>query len=445
MSVHDQLEDFCTQLRRRQIEGSLATGRRTAELLRIFISTNRHSDALALVEDVRSVGNKLQAAKPIELAIGNITRRILHMIREESEEEHDELDDIAAGQQPQKETDKAGLLSKALRAPLGTRTLSLHNLLDQAPFLEAQQIQLQSLERQQQHADRQQQPPVTQRHQLPGPGPSISFAPEAEPSTEADTSKKSKKGPVWKQKHLVIEQINELIDELDEIDGNIALQAGDHIHANEVILTFGMSNTTLLFLKEAAKKRDFQVVVAEGAPMYGGHQQARQLAQAGINTTAIADSAIFAMMARVNKVLVGTHVVLANGGIMAPVGTHVVALAAKHHSCPFVVLTGLHKLSPLFPHDPNINFNDFRAPAEVIDFDVVAEAFPADLEDGTAPEDVYVHIPNPMFDYVPPELISLFVTDTGGYTPSYIYRLLAEYYTREDYDLNNKTVHVLSR
>lgn len=48
-----------------------------------------------------------------------------------------------------------------------------------------------------------------------------------------------------------------------------------------------------------------QVVVAEGAPKYGGHQMARKLAQAGINTTAIADSAIFAMMARVNKV--GMH------------------------------------------------------------------------------------------------------------------------------------------
>jgi len=86
-----------------------------------------------------------------------------------------------------------------------------------------------------------------------------------------------------------------------------------------------------------------------------------------------------------------------------------------------------------------------QSPAEIIDFDVVAEAFPGDLEDGTAPEDVYVHVPNPMFDYVPPELISLFVTDTGGYTPSYIYRLLAEYYTREDYDLNSKAVHALSR
>ncbi len=46
-----------------------------------------------------------------------------------------------------------------------------------------------------------------------------------------------------------------------------------------------------------------QVVVAEGAPDYGGHKLARSLAEAGIDTTAIADSAIFAMMARVNKVM----------------------------------------------------------------------------------------------------------------------------------------------
>lgn len=44
------------------------------------------------------------------------------------------------------------------------------------------------------------------------------------------------------------------------------------------------------------------MVVAEGAPEYGGHRMARQLAQAGILTTAICDSATFAMMARVNKV-----------------------------------------------------------------------------------------------------------------------------------------------
>lgn len=95
------------------------------------------------------------------------------------------------------------------------------------------QFQLHSLERQQQHTDQLQRPAALQQHQLPGPGPAISFAPEAEPSLEAETSRKHKRGPVWKRKALVIEQINELIDELDEIDGNIALQVGPHraIHA----------------------------------------------------------------------------------------------------------------------------------------------------------------------------------------------------------------------
>lgn len=45
-----------------------------------------------------------------------------------------------------------------------------------------------------------------------------------------------------------------------------------------------------------------QVIVAEGAPGYGGHRMAAELARAGLHTTAIADSAIFALMARVNKV-----------------------------------------------------------------------------------------------------------------------------------------------
>lgn len=48
-----------------------------------------------------------------------------------------------------------------------------------------------------------------------------------------------------------------------------------------------------------------------------------------------------------------------------------------------------------------------------------------------------------MYDYVAPELISLFVTDTGGYTPSYVYRLLAEYYTRDDFRLSEELLDQL--
>lgn len=39
-------------------------------------------------------------------------------------------------------------------------------------------------------------------------------------------------------------------------------------------------------------------------------------------------------MARVNKVIIGTHSVMANGGLKAICGTHTLALAAKHYSVP---------------------------------------------------------------------------------------------------------------
>jgi translation initiation factor eIF-2B subunit beta len=57
------------------------------------------------------------------------------------------------------------------------------------------------------------------------------------------------------------------------------------------------------------------------------------------------------------QVLVGAHAVLANGGVICPCGINMVALAAHKHSVPFVVLVGLHKLSPLFPHDPDLVYN----------------------------------------------------------------------------------------
>lgn len=84
-----------------------------------------------------------------------------------------------------------------------------------------QMLQQQHQQRQQANTQQQQQ----QQHQLPGAAPSISFAPEADGNTEGEPSRRSKRGaPVWARKQQVIEQINELIDELDEIDANIALQ-----------------------------------------------------------------------------------------------------------------------------------------------------------------------------------------------------------------------------
>jgi translation initiation factor eIF-2B subunit beta len=82
---------------------------------------------------------------------------------------------------------------------------------------------------------------------------------------------------------------------------------------------------------------------------------------------------------------------------------------------------------------------EFQSPADVADFDVLAEAF----ANGGDPLTLEVH--NPAYDYIPPNLVSLFVTDTGGYTPSYVYRLLSEYYSREDYVLSKDLLNLMAR
>eukprot|EP01105_Mastigella_eilhardi_P021875 TRINITY_DN5330_c0_g1_i2.p1 TRINITY_DN5330_c0_g1~~TRINITY_DN5330_c0_g1_i2.p1 ORF type:complete len:348 (+),score=94.53 TRINITY_DN5330_c0_g1_i2:40-1083(+) len=214
----------------------------------------------------------------------------------------------------------------------------------------------------------------------------------------------------------IMASITELIDEISGLYNSISSQATEHIHANEIVMVYGKSTTVKSFLVAAAARRKFEVVVAEAAPWYTGQEMAVELARAGVSTTLISDSAVFAMMARVNKVIVGTHAVLANGGLVAQAGLHAMAIAAQANSVPFVVCTGLYKLSPVYPNNRDA-LCGLESPASIV---------PPSLN---CPN---VDVFNPTFDYIPPELVSLFITNAGGHNPSYIYRLLAEYYSQED-------------
>lgn len=526
--------------------------KKTLDILRLIVTNKKHSTAAALIDEIRNTGYRMQTARPVELAIGNMVRRVLHIIREEAKSEELEEAKLIVPQPASAEArpGQAGLLSQALKTGAGghgqrsmlhaaNRSHSLVNLLDVGIDLGALGVGLGTITETSANSgavDQQLERLAAglgtgQGAGAGGPGADAEAESQAGASTVAggrrqqQAKQKAQVKPNWKGKQEVIDAVNELIDELDHIQGSITTQGVEHIHANEVILTMGMSDTTFLFLKEASKKREFQVVVAEAAPRFDGHVMARKLADAGIATTLIADSAVYAMMARANKVLVGAHAVLANGGVVCPVGMHMVALAAKRHSIPFVVLVGLHKLSPLFPTDPDLLYNEFKSPAEVIDFDVLGEAFvqqqqrhvqqlasssgkdggpaagpssgpgaatsssssaqPASMSIDCSPPPVTVptvhagaasaggaglggpqqpppqqllhaavagiggrprwdpvpgnvHVPTPLFDYVPPHLISLFITDMGGRTPSYVYRLLTEYYSREDYFLSKE-------
>ncbi|KAG9481682.1 translation initiation factor eIF2B subunit beta [Eleutherodactylus coqui] len=219
----------------------------------------------------------------------------------------------------------------------------------------------------------------------------------------------------------VIEAVNELLIELEGTTDNIAAQAKEHIHSNEVIMTIGRSRTVQLFLEEAARKRTFHVIVAECAPFCQGHDMAVSLSKAGIETTVITDAAIFAVMSRVNKVIIGTKTILANGSLRAVSGTHTLALAAKHHSTPLIVCAPMFKLSPQFSNEED-SFHKFVSPQEILPF-----------SEGEIHSKVSAHCP--IFDHVPAELITLFISNIGGNAPSYIYRLMSELYHPADHEL----------
>ncbi|KAK9504218.1 hypothetical protein O3M35_010600 [Rhynocoris fuscipes] len=220
-------------------------------------------------------------------------------------------------------------------------------------------------------------------------------------------------------KLAIIDHLNEFETELESSADNIAQQASEHIHSNEIIMTLGANETVGAFLRKAAASRKFEVIIAATEPFNEGHKMACRLGPK-IPTTVIPDSAIFAIMSRVNKVIIGTDTVMANGGLRAVCGSHVVALAAHHYSVPVIVLAPLEQLSPQYfcSYDQD-SFNSFVSPEGVVtysDGDILSK----------------VHVYNPVYDYVPPDLVTLFISNNGGHSPSYVYRLLSELYHPED-------------
>ncbi|KAH9764226.1 translation initiation factor eif-2b subunit beta [Citrus sinensis] len=366
----------------RRVQGSYETARLTAELLRAVILQHKEptaSGAASLIEAVRRVGEQLIAANPVELAVGNIVRHVLHIIREE---DLSPLTDIVGELKLSAEDDVEDIAEDENSQKSSATT---DGCLLKPPLLLAV----------------------------------FEHLPDSAPACQTFSSENIFAGKGKKLKSELIKAVNELIEDINTCREGIAEQAMELIHQNEVILTLGHSKFVKEFLCAAKEKKcSFQVFIADGAPKFEGHILAKELDKKGLKAIVITDSAV----------IVGVHAVMANGGVIAPVGLHVLALAAKKHAVPFVVVASTHELCSLYPHNLEVLLNEMRCPSELLNF----EEFSDCIDYGIASSSSLLHVVNPAFDYVPPELIRLFVTDIGGYSPSYIYRLIADYYSSED-------------
>ncbi|KAK0893631.1 GCD complex subunit gcd7 [Friedmanniomyces endolithicus] len=457
--IENSIELFISLLKRRQIKNSRPCAIATTHLLlRVVAEPKRKWDAQKLIARVRHVGRRLIAAQPREMAVGNIVRRVLGVIREVAERDEDPLTDseFSGSASPiTGEFQRPALPTRFSEfSPLHGAAAMPHNMHSGRPgtadstsmdFGSAPQRPA-LLSTNASYAG--QGPPGTSLFSIlqhpQGRSPMATPPPGTQsPVTGPSPSRKGTGGEIPEKldiKAEVIDGIKELQDELDVVDNQIAESALDHIHSNEIILTHTSSQTVQKFLLTAARKRKFTLFHAEAYPnnheathatILNGAQgeddsneRWKPLTSLGITVILIPDTAVFALMSRINKVILAPHAVLANGSLLAAAGASTIALAAKTHHVPVVVLSGVYKLSPVYPFDTD-ELIEYGDPSKVVPFEE------AEFTDK-------VDIVNPLYDWVDCDLVDLYITNLGGQAPSYLYRIVADHYRVEDIDLNAK-------
>ncbi|KAI9654746.1 MAG: GCD complex subunit gcd7 [Trizodia sp. TS-e1964] len=450
------IDYFIALLKRRQIRNSRPCAIATIQLLLRVVSAFKFTDVENLIARIKLVGRRIQDAQPRELAVGNIVRRVLGLIRSEIEEgrNSDRIDgsSISEGegssgpatrsaQDPSQPSTLQNQAPEHARASSGIheRIASLHLDADSNSGDDTIQKSArdQALSR----------PPLLTSHtsragagggltvtsmfsllshpltpspiEIPPDSNAPNLPDSLPPLSHHHVAQIPKANHQSNLKADIINGIEEIIDEISQVDDLIAACAPDHIHSNEIILTHSSSSTVQKFLLRAAAKRKFTVIHAESHP--NDHEAThaaiagtvkshanndedtdtasfqKALTAAGISVILIPDSAVFAIMSRVNKVILATHIVLANGGLVAPAGARVIAKSAKVHQTPVVVLSGVYKLSPKYPFDLE----------SLIEYGDASKVFA--YEDGDLVDRVSVE--NPLFDYVPAELVDLYITN----------------------------------
>jgi methylthioribose-1-phosphate isomerase len=172
-------------------------------------------------------------------------------------------------------------------------------------------------------------------------------------------------------------------------------------HCNAGALATGGYGTAVGAIRAAWEQgRVRHVWVDETRPLLqGARLTAWELERLGIPHAVIADSAAASLMARgeVDCVVVGADRIAANGDTANKIGTYALAVLARHHGVPLVVVAPTSTLDPAAPD---------------------GAAIPIEERAGDEISDRFASV-NPAFDVTPAALITAIVTEEGVHRPPY--------------------------
>jgi len=230
-------------------------------------------------------------------------------------------------------------------------------------------------------------------------------------------------------KNNILKRIEDLILEIDSISDSIKEQkeVKDLISDGDVILTSHYSGQVADILIENAKTKKFKVFIVESAPLFHGRIQAENLSKKGIDTAIIGDDDIYSFMSTMLKVKVflGARAILVNGGLITYGGAYNICLSAKMlpFHIPVIIVGGTTKLTPMYSFKHEL-YNEYLSPDLIFGKNV---KYKGDISN--------IQFNNPAFDYVPPDLITIYATNYGIINPNCLYRSFSDMYDQEDYEI----------
>ena len=189
-------------------------------------------------------------------------------------------------------------------------------------------------------------------------------------------------------------------------------------HCNAgALATTGIGTATAPMYLAHRKKISFRVYSGETRPLLqGARLTSWELQQSGLDVTLLTDNMAAHIMSQglIDLVITGTDRVAANGDVANKIGTHGLAIMARHFEIPFYVACPYSTIDFKTKQGNDILIEQ-RETEEVTNFGLQK----------TAPENMKVQ--NPAFDVTPNDLVSGLITDKGIIGPPYKENLQKKY------------------
>lgn len=225
------------------------------------------------------------------------------------------------------------------------------------------------------------------------------------------------KASIIKNARLFIEASSKAVETISKI-GAKRVEDGD------TLITHCNSSAALGVIKEAhAQGKDIKVYATESRPWRQGLITVKELSDAGVDVTLIIDSAVRAVMKKVDKAFVGADTVTSNGALINKVGTSQLALSAQEAKVSFNVCTETYKFSPMTLFGDMVTIEE-REWKEVV-------------KPGEIPESVKIY--NPVFDTTPAKYIDTLITELGIMSPGSVYDVMVRQLGEDIFEMRDNS------